>query len=408
MAAPAGTVGVLGAPAKATVDEHGTVHLGGVTLGWLVGAEDRWHDPRDDAGVRRHRLAPAPAYETRVRIPSGDAVQRVYGARARDGSPWVVVDVENASPAPFAIAFVLRSAAPQRCQVALDAARAPVLVWFDDRAVLALARPPMRWALADAATGTAATVTGGTAREGPFEGAQVARPEVALVHPVTHRTTIRVALPLAAGTGAGADVPLQLPDVEGICRGWVSQLERGMRVELPGRLGERIDGARASLLVEAGVASPPADTIANLEDWGFDDEAAGAWERASLRERRRAARRGAPAARPALANLPDAEALRRARDTVIADHRRTIDLLPGFDPEWVGQPVTVHDAPTRAGLVSFAVRWHGERPAVLWDAPEGVTLRAPVLDPGWSVAGGRGETLLRAWPRPAANGDAFS
>jgi hypothetical protein len=68
----------------------------------------------------------------------------------------------------------------------------------------------------------------------------------------------------------------------------------------------------------------------------------------------------------------------------------------------------VHDAPTRAGLVSFAVRWHGERPAVLWDAPEGVTLRAPVLDPGWSVAGGRGETLLRAWPRPAANGDAFS
>jgi hypothetical protein len=76
-------------------------------------------------------------------------------------------------------------------------------------------------------------------------------------------------------------------------------------------------------------------------------------------------------------------------------------VLPGFRAEWVGAPIAVHDAPTRAGLVSFALRWHGERPALLWDVPSGVRLRAPVLDPSWSGPGGQGETLLRAWPHPS-------
>src|SRR4051812_37535280 len=101
-------VGVLGSSAVADVDERGRVALDDCVLEWLVGAEDRWHDPHVEAAVRQTRLAPAPAYETRLRIPSGDAVQRVYGARGRDGRAYVVVDVENASPAPFALAMVLR------------------------------------------------------------------------------------------------------------------------------------------------------------------------------------------------------------------------------------------------------------------------------------------------------------
>jgi hypothetical protein len=60
----------------------------------------------------------------------------------------------------------------------------------------------------------------------------------------------------------------------------------------------------------------------------------------------------------------------------------------------------VHDAPTRRGPVSFAVRWHGSRPALLWDAPSGTTVRAPALDPSWSSPTAVGETLL-AEPPPA-------
>jgi hypothetical protein len=46
------------------------------------------------------------------------------------------------------------------------------------------------------------------------------------------------------------------------------------------------------------------------------------------------------------------------------------------------------------------VRWHGARPALLWDAPVGVELRTPVLDPSWSTREPAGETLLAEPPRP--------
>src|SRR5439155_1947885 len=67
--------------------------------------------------------------------------------------------------------------------------------------------------------------------------------------------------------------------------------------------------------------------------------------------------------------------------------------------DWWGRALEVHDAPTHAGTLSYAVRWHGERPALLWelvrhdDVP--VTwLTAPGLDPSWSSEEPRGEVLL--------------
>jgi hypothetical protein len=37
---------------------------------------------------------------------------------------------------------------------------------------------------------------------------------------------------------------------------------------------------------------------------------------------------------------------------------------------------------------------------LLWDAPPGVQLRAPALDPAWSSAAAVGETLLSEPPKP--------
>ncbi|MBV8983185.1 MAG: hypothetical protein JO248_01905 [Acidimicrobiia bacterium] len=80
----------------------------------------------------------------------------------------------------------------------------------------------------------------------------------------------------------------------------------------------------------------------------------------------------------------------------VAGGLAVLSLLPD---EWVGHSVEVHDAPTHHGLFSFAVRWHGDRPALLWElkphpgaAP--VTLTAPGLDPTWSTSDARGEALL--------------
>ena len=66
---------------------------------------------------------------------------------------------------------------------------------------------------------------------------------------------------------------------------------------------------------------------------------------------------------------------------------------------WVGQPVEVRHAPTAAGLLSFALRWHGSRPALMWelvahDGLAGVRVTAPGLDPEWSSDDACGEALF--------------
>ena len=59
------------------------------------------------------------------------------------------------------------------------------------------------------------------------------------------------------------------------------------------------------------------------------------------------------------------------------------DVLPGgFPPSWLGANFEVHGLPTSArSTLSFAVRWHGERPAVLWEQTgPPVTLTARAMD----------------------------
>lgn len=82
-----------------------------------------------------------------------------------------------------------------------------------------------------------------------------------------------------------------------------------------------------------------------------------------------------------------------------------LTLLAVLPPDWLGQGIEVHDAPTAHGRLSYAVRWHGARPALLWeldsDASSSVTLRAPGLDPAWSSSEPSGEALLAA-PDPGS------
>ena len=83
---------------------------------------------------------------------------------------------------------------------------------------------------------------------------------------------------------------------------------------------------------------------------------------------------------------------------------------PGAVARWCRRAGTgagweVHDAPTAVGRVSYAVRWHGDRVALLWevDARPGVgpvRLTAPGLDACWSTTEARGEALLGPVPAP--------
>jgi hypothetical protein len=91
------------------------------------------------------------------------------------------------------------------------------------------------------------------------------------------------------------------------------------------------------------------------------------------------------------------------RGLLVDDQGPDLILVPGFASSWRGGKLEVHRLPTTHGRLSFALRWHGFRPALLWqlDADRtaalsrgGVTLRAPSLDAGWQTTQARGEALL--------------
>ncbi|CAM8647028.1 hypothetical protein MCETE7_01651 [Acidimicrobiia bacterium] len=102
--------------------------------------------------------------------------------------------------------------------------------------------------------------------------------------------------------------------------------------------------------------------------------------------------------------------LRLARTLAVIERPDGLHVLPVVPDSWFGQSVEIHDLPTQHGRLSLAVRWHGERPAVLWDVEPHTNdrladlvagqvpfrLSVPGLDPEWSTSERRGEALLAA------------
>ena len=416
----AALVGALGAAGVAEVDGRGVVapRRRPFEVACWIGAEDGWRCGRDGEVPRQRRVGAYPVVETILRVPGGEAVQRVWGVG--DGGGFIAVEVENRSAAAFAVAFVLRPAGGKECRT-IDLRDEIVLV--DGRPAIALPRMPRAWAVARAGLGAMrSAVTGGETSEGAFRSYRDRRGvEAAFVFPVPHRTSVRAAVVLDAADTRSRIDPSTIPDAEAASRGWKAHLERGTRTEMPDEaLQLAVDASRVSLLLEASASRrPDATVVAGLEDWGFDAEAAIAWRRLGSRARRVASRRDRPATDPwrtvstylAVASpavtFPGGPApfLRAVRDLIVCEVEGRVDLMPGFPPEWLGRDLAAHGVPTRGGTVSFAIRWHGERPALLWEAPAGTAITASRLDPGWSAPGPVGETLLA---RPPASFDRSS
>jgi hypothetical protein len=381
------TIGTLAGAARAAfgIDVDAGVERTPVRITWWVGADDGWHDPARETTTRYRRPGVAPSYETAVRVPTGDLVQRVYALATPGGDGAIAIDFENTSRAPCSLVVFVAIDAPGRLRLERD------VLWLDEERVLTFAQTPRLWASGSDVRAVVAS-GGASATDAP---AWDAPGEIALLAPLAHGTVLRTAL-----TRDDVDART-LADPFEVERGWQRQLERGMRTELPARLQHEVDGCRADLLLVA----PSSTAFAALEDWGFDAEAEAMWSHLGFRARRAARQRGEMedlgAAQPVSAGRDDPAAyLLTVRQSLVYEHRGHVDLLPGFRSEWLGQNVAVHDAPLRAGRLSFALRWHGARPALLWDAPPDVALRIPALDPSWSTAGGAGETLLVAPPAP--------
>jgi hypothetical protein len=298
------TVGNLASPWAAIVDPRGLVtpSVGGWSLDWWIGAEDRWHLPSREPAVRQSLAGGvAPVVETALRIPGGDAVQRVYAlpASAAEGlGELAVVEVENQSPVPVAVAFAVRPYNPEGLATVgrIDLEHSLVLV--DGHPALLLPRPPAGVTGSTVEAGDSVhEVMAGRAGPGPLK---VEDPDglgqAAFVYPLPHRGIVRVAMPLEherrtrhRSPAVPAIDAARLPAPADVTRGWQAQLRRGLRLELPDpRLQSAVDANRAFLLLfhtGDGITPAPwsgravpfreaAPMLVALDRFGFHTEAA--------------------------------------------------------------------------------------------------------------------------------------
>ena len=394
------TTGVTGQPWRATVTPCGDIYpwagaVDGRPVRWFVAADDRWHTPADETAVRQRRVDGTPVIETRLRVPDGDAVQRVWSVA--DGGGLTIIEIENDSSRPFAVAFSGGGIVTER----------PV---------------------ADV----------------PIRGIDL--PDDAIVLPVGHRSTLRVAIPHTSMPGAPERLVRAAP-AAAVANGWVAVCEQASRLTLPdASLVEAVVSARCDLLLE-GPAQPGSDAlgflfdvahltrlgdgaeawlpeivepvaeVARLGDPRVDDVLVGL-ERLALRAHdsraakdlsKLAARRRADAVAASAAIARTAlELATESRGAYLDRIERTLvsngDVLPGGIPAaWLGANFEVHGLPTSArASIAYAVRWHGDRPAVLWEQTgDAVTLSASALDAAWSTAAVSGEALWQSQQVPS-------
>jgi hypothetical protein len=303
-------VGNLDSPWEAIVDPRGLVTpwFDGWSLDWWIGADDRWHVPTREAGVRQRLIDASPIVETAMRIPGGDALQRTYAVQRsshEEGGELVIVEVENRSKLPVALALGVRPYNPEGLSVIerLDL-HDGVTVTVDGRVAMLLPRPPSRSAASTFHDGdSAGIVMAGEAGEhwpGPVR-CVAGLAQAAFVYPLAHGATLRVALPLVPErrtrrrglarrrVARAASFPAAVPAASNVARGWTAQTRRGMQLQLPdARLAEAVDANRRFLLLfhDGNEVTPGPATyhrfwfrdaaylLAALDNFGFHDEAA--------------------------------------------------------------------------------------------------------------------------------------
>ncbi|MCB0971706.1 MAG: hypothetical protein KDA97_09375 [Acidimicrobiales bacterium] len=255
-------VGTVDSPLATPVDPAGLVVGDGWSLDWWIGADDRWHVPAREAAVRQDVLDDVPVVETRVRIPGGDAVARAYGVRAPRGTgdEWVVVEIENLTPVPFAVALAVRPVVADGLGSVGEVAVQPVaggtgrdeahLVRVDGRPAVVLPRRPQRSAVGSYEAGDALdVVVGGDAGT---ELATASCPDglatAAYVFPLPHTAVLRVVLPVGeVDDGEAVAYPSAIGDAATVASGWEVHT-RGPRFELPdARLAAATARARAQV-----------------------------------------------------------------------------------------------------------------------------------------------------------------
>ena len=385
--------GVVGGRWRATVTGWGSVEPwdGSNAIDWFVAADDRWHTPQHETSTRQTLLDGTPVVETKVRIPTGDAVQRVYSV-ADDGG-LTIVEVTNESTLPIAVAFTGGGLLSRRSPTSM-----------------------------------------------PPQGIDL--PADAVIFPIGHMSTVTV----GRAHGGTATLPEVLPSADQVAHGWLAQTQRASRLQLPdATMAGAVTAARCALLLNgpaggiAGIdeaeAVDPATFILGVSELVRMGDRPSIWVPEIATQLERLARSGAQigasvveaAARvlhaagehKALTDLRRMKLAIRANEAdgpgtempsdpalvpswveghLVTSDEHSARLMPNsFPGAWLGVDFEAHGVAIGcASTLSFAIRWHGERPAVLWEV-SGAPM--PLTYGDWSTGQLTGEAL---WPPLAA------
>ena len=402
-------VGVRGAQWRGEVTPWGDVLVDGETrLRWFIAADDRWYEPARETTVRQRQVSGVPVIETRLKVPGGDAVQRVYGVANFGGV--IIVETYNDSSLPFAVAF--------------------------DRGDISTMRAP--------------SPTG-------VQGIDL--PSGSVVFPVGHHATMRAAIRVGSADKISAQLSASeldaLPSYEQVERGWLAALQTSSRVDLPELSWSTLLTQKRCeiLLSEPQVSDRQTDEVEFVLDiaervrlgdkaaqWASDVAVAAEriikrcaqnkvvqWDedRAILAAGMVLDRAGESRGRDDVARVwsrlvdpgvsRELSALTKSSsrgpawiESQLVAHRRdgTIDICPrGIDESWLGVNFECHKLlATPLHTISYAVRWHGERPALLWDidGPTGLRVVASAIDPSFSSTDIRDEALLSGFANVGA------
>lgn len=381
------TIGVRGAPYRARVDALGTVipQDGSRPLAWHVAGDDRWYSPATEPTVRQKWYAGYPVVETRMKVGQGDIVQRAYCVADLGGI--TVVEFENETPMPVVVAVT--------------------------RNDILTSRP-----------------IGDNAPMG------IDLPSGSVTLPIGHKATVRIGLSHVAPEQGR--LPDDTPDHQQVVRGWETACDVASRITLPDHtVVGRISTVRSNLLLGIGTERAAVELVrlgqthhdsildvvntvqARLKDekrartlrWDTphvlssaaracvllgDDTAAGDIGAAWLRIADRPVAELPVEVPVGLASIAWAESLLAAA----SPSGGVCTVLPHGIPEtWWGASIDCRGLtadPFRT--VSFAVRWHGARPALLWETagPAGLVITAGGDNGGWHTTDASGETLLAA------------
>ena len=377
-------IGNRGATWRGTVSSHGSLlpSDGSKELDWFIAADDRWYIPRTETTTRQKWYAGYPVCETRVRIPGGDMVQRVY--TVADIGGMTVMEFENDSPMPVVVAVT--------------------------RSDVFTVREP---------------------HNNPPLGLEL--PADSIVLPVGHKSSTRIAL--AHSNSASGRLPDDTPDHQQVVRGWETACDVASRMTLPDHtVVASISRLRSDLLLGVGLSQDNAIERVRLGETHHDSiiEVVDCVQ-ARLRSEKRAKvlRWDTPhvlvtAARAAVllddevmagdignawlrmadrpveelpVEMPHGIASVAWAESLLAQGSPSggeCKILPhGIAETWWGMSFDVGSLvadPFRT--VSFAVRWHGERPALLWETSGAPGIVLSHRD--WATTDASGETLLDA------------